>query len=272
MVRSRTAAAWLTACVGMFAHANFFDDWMESARAEEPLEAARPGNAASYESHGKTIGVEVFRPIGDARRPAVLLLHGADCLQAPLINAGYRLGARRLAQHGYVVLLIHYMDRTGTKRTDTEDMTRNFVSWMETIRDGITYAQTRNDVDGERIGIVGASLGGSLALCVGGTDARVKAVVEYFGGLPEPAVPLIKQMPPVLILHGDADRLVNVQEAYKLEKVLQEKGVPYEMHIYPGQGHGLLGASADAAARTVSFLDKHLKSAHTVEPPGPNKK
>jgi len=46
------------------------------------------------------------------------------------------------------------------------------------ISDAITYAQTRNEVDGEKIGIWGSSYSGGHVLWVGAVDKRVKAVLS----------------------------------------------------------------------------------------------
>jgi uncharacterized protein len=46
------------------------------------------------------------------------------------------------------------------------------------IQDAITYAQSRSDVDGDRIGLWGSSYGGGHALVVAATDRRVRAVVS----------------------------------------------------------------------------------------------
>jgi cephalosporin-C deacetylase-like acetyl esterase len=46
------------------------------------------------------------------------------------------------------------------------------------ISDAITYAQTRTEVDGEKIGIWGSSYSGGHVLWVGGVDRRVKAVMS----------------------------------------------------------------------------------------------
>jgi uncharacterized protein len=46
------------------------------------------------------------------------------------------------------------------------------------IQHAITYAQSRPDVDAERIGLWGSSFGGAHALVVAATDRRVKAVVS----------------------------------------------------------------------------------------------
>lgn len=46
-------------------------------------------------------------------------------------------------------------------------------------------------------------------------------------------------MPPVLISHGDADKLVPVKQAYELEKQLKANHIPYLLRIYHGEKHGL---------------------------------
>ena len=87
---------------------------------------------------------------------------------------------------------------------------------------------------------------------------RVKAVVEFFGGLPE-ELQGVPRMPPVLILHGEDDRVVPVSEAVKLQQLLERTGTPYEIKLYPGAGHVLNGLQfMDAGRRAVQFLNKHL--------------
>ncbi|PYX14431.1 MAG: hypothetical protein DMG87_20100 [Acidobacteria bacterium] len=91
------------------------------------------------------------------------------------------------------------------------------------------------------------------------TNGIVRAVVEFFGGLPKEMKFFMRRLCPVLILHGEADPTVPVQEAYHLQRVLEKKRIPYEMQIYPGAGHGFEGPVwQDANARTLEFLKKHL--------------
>jgi carboxymethylenebutenolidase len=51
-----------------------------------------------------------------------------------------------------------------------------------------------------------------------------------------------------------------VEEAYQLQKLLEKKGVPYEIKIYPGVGHGFEDQSIwqDAGQRSLQFLQKYL--------------
>jgi len=111
----------------------------------------------------------------------------------------------------------------------------------------------------ERIALLGFSLGAYLSLANASIDGRVQAVVEFFGGLPREMKLFMRRLCPVLILHGEADPTVPVAEAYNLQRLLEEKSVPYEIKIYPGAGHGFESdVWRDAGLRTLQFLQKHL--------------
>ncbi len=212
----------------------------------------------SFTSGGKTVAVEVFEAQGAAgRRPAVLMLHGADGLS---YNGQYRSGARSLAAAGYQVYLVHYLDRTNETRASFATLFRNFELWMETVRDALRYVAARPEVDPARIGIVGISLGAALGLAVSGGERRVRALVSYFGPLPQGAVSPALKLPPTLVLHGGADPIVPALNARAIEELLQQQGIPHEVKVYPGQGHGFRGAAEqDATARVVAFLGRHLR-------------
>lgn len=73
-----------------------------------------------------------------------------------------------------------------------------------------------------------------------------------------------KSLPPTMIVHGDADKTVSVEEARTLEKLLQQHQRSYEMKIYAGQDHlfksNRFGPDVrDAQDRTLAFFAKHLK-------------
>jgi carboxymethylenebutenolidase len=70
----------------------------------------------------------------------------------------------------------------------------------------------------------------------------------------------MRRLCPVLILHGEADQTVPVEEAYHLQKLLEKKGISYEIKIYPGVGHGFEDQTVwrDAGLRSLQFLQKYL--------------
>ncbi len=213
----------------------------------------------SFLSLGKTIGVERFEPGEAGRHPAILILHGAGGMDVG--GPEFREFARELARRGCVAQIVHYFDQSGTRRqADAATIGRSFSSWMVTIGDAITSLSRQENVDSGRIGLLGFSLGSYLSLSVASHDPRIAAVVEYFGGLPDLFARNLKRFPPTLILHGDADPIVPVSEARKLEKVFREQNFPFEIRIYPGQGHRFTGPDdVDAYTRSLSFFEKHLK-------------
>jgi dipeptidyl aminopeptidase/acylaminoacyl peptidase len=212
---------------------------------------------ATFLTDGHSVGVEVFEPAAAGSHPAVVYLHGADGVSAH--EAAYHDSARGLAARGYAVFLIHYFDRTGTRWADGQTILSNFLVWVQTAADAITFATSWPRVDAGRIGVLGASLGAALGLSLASQDERVGVVDELYGVMPDLAAALMRRMPPVLILHGDADLMVPVAEAYKLERLLQGKSIPYEATIYPGQGHMFSGdAARDAMRRVLQFFDRYL--------------
>uniref|UniRef100_UPI000FE13DDD dienelactone hydrolase family protein n=1 Tax=Methylobacterium sp. B34 TaxID=95563 RepID=UPI000FE13DDD len=214
----------------------------------------------SFISGGRRIEVEWFAASGGftagnrsgASRPALLLLHGADGL---FFAEGYRLAARTIAASGYHVAFVHYLDRTGDRRVAYSRLRQDFPLWAETVRDAIAWLADQPGTDAQRLGIVGISLGAALALTTATTEPRVRAIVDYFGPLPEELALKRPRLPPTLILHGSADAVVPVSHARALERLLQEQGTAHEIRIYEGQGHGLTGpAQLDAAAHVARFL------------------
>lgn len=187
-----------------------------------------------YQSGGKPIRLDACLPeLTHAGLPGVIALHGAGGGVS-----GMERYAALLAAQGFAVYILHYFDRTGTTSADKPTIMRNFPLWMKTLWDAISFVETQPQVDASRIALLGFSLGAYLSLANSAIDPRVKAVVEFFGGMPKEMNLFMRRLCPVLILHGEDDATIPVEEAYNLKKLLEKKGIPYEIKIYPGAGHG----------------------------------
>ena len=189
----------------------------------------------------------------------MIILHGRNGVGEGK-RSGTHQAARELARAGYVTLVPHYFGRNVPDPKNGRKNAHSHTVWTRTVIDTVSFATRRDNVNPRQIGLLGFSNGSWVALSVAARDRRVRGVVEYYGGYPgwdeiDPA-----RLPPVLILHGDADRVVRVTEADKLEAILQEAGVPYDMHIYPTADHGFRGADReDALKRSLEFFAIHVK-------------
>jgi carboxymethylenebutenolidase len=215
------------------------------------------------QSGGKDVRMDCFVPEGDAsqngtqRFPAVIGLHGSGGGHMSMAEP-----ATMLARQGFAVYVLHYFDRTGDERvSDKATILRNSPAWLKTIWEAMNFVERQPQVDGKRIGLLGFSLGAYLALTIAAFDSRVQAVVEFFGGFPSEIKLFMRRLCPVLILHGDADPTVPVQEAYDLKELLERRKMPYEIQIYPGAGHGFSGEVwQDAGLRSLNFLKRYLEA------------
>ena len=214
-------------------------------------------SALSFDSGGKPIRLDTYLPaVNDQAFPAVIALYGSGGGVSGMDKA-----AALLAEQGFAVYILHFFDRTGTTFADKQTSLRHFPVWMKTLWDAVSFVEQRPEVDRDRIALLGFSLGAYLSLSNAAIDKRIKAVVEFFGGLPREMNLFMRRFCPVLILHGEADPIIPVEEAYKLQRMLEKKGIAYEMKIYPGAGHGFENEIwRDAGLRSLRFLQKHLSA------------
>ena len=207
---------------------------------------------------------------GDStRHPVILLLHGANGYEAG--RDVYVRYADRFASHGYDVYAVQYYDANDERVMETADRParqdlfgRRLRAWIATVKAGITYVSGLPTTDPKRIGLIGFSNGASIAIGTGGMDKRVGAIVELYGAMPYSLSGKITRLPPTLILHGDADRVTNVERAYALESFLKKRSIPHAMRIYPGADHAFdddpsTPEARDAERRAADFFDAQLK-------------
>jgi acetyl esterase/lipase len=101
-------------------------------------------------------------------------------------------------------------------------------------------------------------------------DPKTKAFVRItdeekfkeIGRKISPANLVTKQAPPTLIIHGDADKLVPIQQAEIMIAKLKEAGVPAELTVKKGAGHGWLTLQQDLALLT-NWFDRYLGASAT---------
>ena len=64
--------------------------------------------------------------------------------------------------------------------------------------------------------------------------------------------------PPTMIIHGDADRLVPIQQAERILARFQKVGVTSSLKVMPGKSHGW-DPEAEEVAQFAAWFDTHLR-------------
>lgn len=106
--------------------------------------------------------------IPSRNRAAVIVLHGYDANRVQMLDR-----AVALARYGYGVLLY---DLRGHGRSGGELRTMGWYD-LDDVAAAVKFLQARPDVDPERLGILGFSVGGQVALRATATMPALKAVV-----------------------------------------------------------------------------------------------
>ena len=210
----------------------------------------------------RAVNVSYFRAPGEAKRPAVLLLHGAGGFGNQI--ASYDHYASELAASGMDAYLVNYYssaDEQGMAHGD-EVFQRRYVAWAKLVDDLADYLDKSADSNG-KVGLVGFSNGAILASGAAARDTNVSAAVIYYGGAPWPTLGDVNHFPPLLIMHGDADQIIPVKESRLLAVYAQQLGAKVDLVIYPGESHGFGSRlqtknGQDALTRTMAFLRKEL--------------
>lgn len=122
-----------------------------------------------------------------SKNAAMLVLHETDALGKGVVDGqgtkSNRAQARELAQRGYVVIAPDYPSFGDMKNYNFET-DRYKSATMQGIFNHmrcIDLLQSRNDVDPEKIGVIGLSLGGHNSMFVAAFDERIKVAVSASG-------------------------------------------------------------------------------------------
>ncbi len=239
---------------------------------------------------GEKLRVDIFYPPRQSvPGPAILLLHGGGWSSGS--REDFRDLATGLAQNGFVCFCASY-------RLTEVDRNR-FPAQLDDVRACLRWIRENSlshEVDSSRIGAIGASAGGQLAVFLGLGKDRVRCVVDLFGptdltvpfgvasNLDMPALltrligkrldrapdlyraasPLYlvtADAAPFLIFHGADDLVIPPDQSRRLDAALKANGVESTLIVFPGEAHGFLKKeNLDTfGVRTMSFFNTHLK-------------
>jgi carboxymethylenebutenolidase len=205
----------------------------------------------TVDGNGGAIAVTRYAAEGTAARPAVLVLHGAGGLDVG--PQAYARQAVALAEVGIDAYLVRYFGR-GDRSCGCWEV------WAETVAAVMTAILRRPEASG-RVGLLGFSLGGAVAV-TGARDPRIAALVVFYGFVPNRQRARIDRLPPLLVLHGDADDDVPLSSGQDIVALARQLGGRAELVVYRGVGHRTStwgeAAATDAINRTVAFLRAEL--------------
>lgn len=217
----------------------------------------------------RAVKVEFFRAPGNAKRPAVFMLHGG----AGWGDAGGRIENFRhygseLANHGFDAYMVYYYSDEDAKAMAGQDTRRGytvkrFPAWAKLLSDLTVDVKKMRDSNG-KVGLVGFSNGGNLSAHATPLDPNIDAAVIQYGGVSRVPGFVAKRFPPLLVMHGEADTRQPMALGKALVDKARELGGPVDWVTYPGENHGFAAdlnkpAAADAFKHTLAFLDKNLK-------------
>jgi len=233
-----------------------------------------------------------------APAPALVYVHGGGWNQGDR-RSGLETGETALLTNaGFAVFAVNYRlapaYRFPAMITDVKCAVRS-----------IRAHAAEYNIDPSRIGALGASAGGHLAALLGTADSRagfdtgefreyssrVQAVVDIFGPADltlqnfsaaqvhsasqvftaeqlvpaSPVTHISPDDPPFLIIHGDHDTVVPLEQSQILYSALIASDVPAELVIVHNAGHGFQAEAQtqpdywQISARILGFLKSHLK-------------
>lgn len=115
------------------------------------------------------------------------------------------------------------------------------------------WAQT--GIAPEQTLLVGFSQGAMMALHVGlSLRERLMGIVAFSGAFLPPegfGQPGLAQ-PPVCLVHGDADTVVDPERSADADIALRLAGVPVHYHVSPGTGHGIAPDGLEFASQFIA--------------------
>jgi acetyl esterase/lipase len=224
--------------------------------------------------------ITVFLPAtAHASRTAVIVVPGGGHTELWMDHEGYRV-AGFLADHGIAGFVLKYRLAREKGSTYTVEGTE-----LGDLQRAIRLVRSRSAqwrLDPQHIGVLGFSAGGELAALSatrfddGAADATDP--VERLSSRPDfqallyPAIPqdmkISPQTPPAFLLCGADDQPATSQGLAELYVALRRAGVPAEIHIYDGVGHGFgmragdSGAVAQWPQRFLDWLDQQGLARH----------
>jgi fermentation-respiration switch protein FrsA (DUF1100 family) len=185
----------------------------------------------------------------------------------------------RISEEGMAMLRF---DFRGIGESEGKEEDNTITKKLMDISSALSFIRSRKDL-GDRIGLVGSSLGGFLSLIKASMDKEIGAVVvwatplhlddlgskeqeedyplppeAFFEDLPKHRLlPILSGVSNCLVIHGEEDELVPVEQALG---IFYQLSSPKEIHLIGGADHRLTAPPHRQRAidLTVEWFKKYL--------------
>jgi dipeptidyl aminopeptidase/acylaminoacyl peptidase len=238
----------------------------------------------TFQGAGISLGGVLYRPdITNGTHPALIVLHGwlaSGSNGAALVEPR----ARRFSEEGYVALAMSMRGWPPSSGSDDCGLRQ-----PDDVAEAAAWLARQPGVDGDRIGVVGFSQGGQVALLAGARGARLRAIVAYYpvtdvalwktttsnadipgyitsicepGGTTQrsPRAAAGAITPPVLLVHGDADTRVPTEQSLLMDAALDASGRSGTLFLVPGAQHGFNAGGGERGPTRRGPVPRHVAS------------
>ena len=173
-------------------------------------------------------------PVGTGPFPGVVVLH-----QAYGLDDDIRRQTDRVAALGYLAVAPDLVADGGWRCVAGLflDLMRGRGEGVEKAEAVVDWVRRRADCDG-KVGAIGFCLGGGFAYLLG-LSGKLEATAPNYGRPPK----ALTGSCPVVASYGGRDRIFRRQAA-RVEKALDQEGIPHDVKVYPQAGHGFMNHSA----------------------------
>jgi dipeptidyl aminopeptidase/acylaminoacyl peptidase len=267
----------------------------------EQLEVPTDGGRSTFAHFYAPANPEADAPAGELP-PLIVMSHGGPTAEA---TPAFDLEIRFFTSRGFAVVDVNYGGSTGFGRAYRERLNGNWG--VVDTADCLAVAHwlvDRGRVDGERLMIRGGSAGGYTTLCaltfhdafaagmsrygIGDLEPFATGETHKFesryehslvGPWPEAADLYRARSPihsldllstPMLLLHGEDDKVVPISQSRAMAEALDAKGLPYALLTFEGEGHGFRRAETIVRALDAELtFYRRILGIEAVEPAAP---
>ncbi|MGD9237094.1 MAG: dienelactone hydrolase family protein [Desulfobacterales bacterium] len=225
------------------------------------------GTSVIYEVNGQSYEGYYISPSDKA--PFVLLIHDWDGLTDYEIKR-----AQMLSDLGYTVFALDLFG-AGVRPTEMKDKRQHTGELyqdrekMRTLMRGALDAAAKKGAHIENAVAFGYCFGGAAVLELARSGADLKGFATFHGGLKTPpGQDYSKTRGKILVMHGSADKAINMDQFADLANELEAAGVDHEMITYGGADHAFTvfggnryqeAADKKSWKRFTEFLEDTLK-------------